>query len=800
MKQHALSLNKMISGLMLSISVGSASGAEPTLPDMELMLEIVVNGRPSGQIAPVRYQQGHYYVSPAILKEVGLPLSSPDTEQQDIAVDTLKNIHVDYDSSVQQLLLNVPNDWLPKQFIDANDNYEKTQAYSHFGLLMNYDIYTSQTDAKGHNRTFSLYSEQRMFSPFGIISNQGIYQNNSGSDDQTNNRYLRYDTNWRYNDETHMLKYVIGDLATHSLSWSNSVRLGGIQIGRNFSTQPNLITYPLPQFAGQAAVPSAVDLYINSYKTSQTNVDPGPFTINTVPYINGAGEATVVVTDPLGREVTTSVPFYVASDLLKAGLLDFSVSAGAIRRSYAVKSFDYGEFAASSSMRYGLTNWLTLEGHLEGADKLLAGGGGANLRLGWFGVLNGSYSESRAQAGAFINSSGNNRDDVNLDKRNGHQTSIGYSYIHPRFSVNARRTKRSEDFGDLARYKSYYQLSKQTDQVTASLALGKVGVIGAGYFDVRQHNGDRLRLANLSYSVSLWRSIHLYSSVNREIGEQGYSGQIILSMPLDSLSNVSLSASRNNQRDWLYTGSYSKAVPLEGGLGWDVTYSDGDQRRDPYAQFSMTMRNPHLQGQLGVYGERDFTYWGELTGSLVFMDKQFYATNTIHDSFVLVSTDGYENIPILFENQLIGKTDKNGYVLIPSVSSYYQASYQIDPLAFSSDIQLPDVQQRVMVKEGSGYTLRFPISKLSAVNTRLLDEHGQPMPVGSAVRLNNGSNVSYVGWDGQLYLENVKTNNALVVIKAGDRRECRAAFSLTKTDNLQSVPPLTCVEDKNGTL
>ena len=106
------------------------------------------------------------------------------------------------------------------------------------------------------------------------------------------------------------------------------MRIGGLQVARNFATRPDLITYPLPQFSGQAAVPSSVDLYINSYKNTSVSVNPGPFTLNTVPYINGAGQATVVTTDALGRQISTTVPFYVASSLLQAGLSDFSLSAG----------------------------------------------------------------------------------------------------------------------------------------------------------------------------------------------------------------------------------------------------------------------------------------------------------------------------------------------------------------------------------------------------------------------------------------------------------------------------------------
>ena len=75
-----------------------------------------------------------------------------------------------------------------------------------------------------------------------------------------------------------MLHLLLGDIITGSkTTWGSSVRLGGFQVQRNYSTRPDLITYPLPQFIGQAALPSTVDLIINGQKTSSTEVQSGPF-------------------------------------------------------------------------------------------------------------------------------------------------------------------------------------------------------------------------------------------------------------------------------------------------------------------------------------------------------------------------------------------------------------------------------------------------------------------------------------------------------------------------------------------
>lgn len=79
------------------------------------------------------------------------------------------------------------------------------------------------------------------------------------------------------------------------------------------------MTWPLPAFSGEAAVPTSVDLFINGYRSGSTRLQPGPFTLTNLPYINGAGDAVLVTTDALGRQVSTTLPFYVSSDLLKQG-------------------------------------------------------------------------------------------------------------------------------------------------------------------------------------------------------------------------------------------------------------------------------------------------------------------------------------------------------------------------------------------------------------------------------------------------------------------------------------------------
>nr|WP_246201419.1 fimbria/pilus outer membrane usher protein [Budvicia diplopodorum] len=778
------------------------TGSPKPLPDMSLMLEIVINGKQTQQVVPVRYRSGHYSISSENFNGLGLPMKFDDSPE--VEIDTVKGLDVTYDSAAQQLLINIPTEWLPEQNISQYEQAGYEASDSTLGMLFNYDVYASHSTEMTQNDAISAFTEQRLLGPFGIVSNNGVYnqQVNGENISTSQNRYIRYDTKWFYNDEKSMLRYSAGDIITGSLPWSTSVRLGGLQLSRNFATRPDLITYPLPQFAGQAAVPSSVDVYIDSYKNSTSNVNPGPFTISTIPFINGAGNASVVVTDPLGRQVTTSVPFYVSSELLQKGLVDFSLSAGKIRNNYGLENFDYQNNAASATLRYGLTNWLTLEGRAENASQLTVGGAGGNIMLGQFGVLGGSYTTSKAKDDAFKpeNQGYYYYDDITDSNdaynqgNSGNQRSLSYSYTQRYFSINAQKIIRSDGYGDLSNYKSSYRSNKKTDQITGSTTLGDFGSLGMGYFDVERFDSSRLRLVNISYSTTVLRQNTLYTSINREIGQSGYSAQIILSIPLGSWGGASMSSSRDSNNKWTHQASYNRAAPTDGGMGWNLSYAKNSGDQSDYKQASLEYLAQKVRAQGGVYGDKDYTYWGELSGSFVAMGQSVYASRPINDAFALISTDGYPDVPVRYENQLLGKTDNNGYLLIPSVTSYANGKYEIDAVNLPADVKIPMVEQTRSIKESSGTLIEFPVTKITPATLTLVDESGTPLPKGSIIYLNGQDQASYVGWDGESYLEDVAKDNKLTIQRADDNSQCQVHFTLPErpVNGIQSLNTLVC--------
>lgn len=765
-------------GLLLGPQLALANGLPPppsessAVTDATLYLDLLVNQMPRAELVPVQQRAGRLFIASEVLTAAGISL--PGVTQGEVALDAYAGLHADYDSANQRLLLQVPAAWLPLQRVGERGLYPASDARSSFGALLNYDVYLNDTDERG--TYLAAWNELRLFDSWGTFSTTGQWRQafNSAPQADTRQGFLRYDTTWRYTDEQRLLTIEAGDLVTGALPWTSSVRLGGLQLSRDFAARPDLVTYPLPAFAGEAALPTSLDLFINGYKASTTDLQPGPYTLTNVPFINGAGEAVVVTTDALGRQVSTTLPFYVTSSLLGKGLSDFTLAAGSLRRDYGVRDFGYGTGVASASLRHGVSDSFTLEGHLETAETLALGGLGGNLRLGNFGVLNAALVQSR------------------FDGEQGQQVALGYQYNSQRLGFSYQRLQRHGDYADLSRVDTpYTQLSRRSEQVTLSLNLERYGSLGAGYFDVQAGDGSRTRLLNLSWSRSLWGNSSLYLSANREIGESQWAMQAQLVIPFDLHGNLALSMERSQDGSRQQRVNYSRAVPVGGGIGFNLGYADGD--REAYRQADATWRLQSVQLQAGTYGSSDaMTRWADASGSLVWMDAGLFAANRIDDAFVVVSTDGYADVPVRYENQLVGRTDRTGHLLVPYSSGYYRGKYEIDPMELSADVLAPQVEQRVAVRRGSGYLLEFPLKRVLAASIVLVDAQQNNLKLGSQVTHQQSGSLAVVGWDGLVYLENLSAHNTLQV-ELAEGGQCQVAFDLPEGQGpVPLIGPLVC--------
>ncbi|RKO79463.1 fimbrial assembly protein [Pectobacterium parmentieri] len=751
--------------------------AMPSLSESVYYLTLSVNGQSDNTVVPVTYRAGNYYVDAAILRQNHVRLPQQSTGL--VNVSTLPDVTADYDQAIQQLQITVPTLWLPEQSVEGGgQDMARLPARSSPGLLFNYNLY--YTAPRSNSDSLSSWMEQRFFSPYGTLSNSGIYNFISGSNNTQQGGYRRFDTYWRYNDSERMITYQVGDLVSNALTWSNSVRMGGLRVARNFGLRPDIVTYPMLQYTGTAAVPSTLDLFINGYKANSTSLNAGPFTLTNTPYLNGAGEATVITTDAQGRQVSTTIPFYVSNVLLREGLSDFDLSVGVLRQNYGVQNNAYTDDPAISGIyRYGLANKLTVSAHGEAVKDLYLLGAGADFTLGRWGTLSSSYSQSEKDA-------------------TGHQYTAGYSYYTSAFGLSVQHAKRSEEYRDLTAVLTEGRLSRESNQATLSSQIfGKGnGSFGVGYFDIRAYDSTRTRLLNLSFSRQIWQGSSIYLAVNKALGENGYSAQLQFMMPFGNNSSVNAGIQRDNNGDYSPRVGVNRTAPTEGGFGWNAAYGAG---RNPYHQGALNWRGPYAMLAGGAYGnEGNTTQWGELSGSLIYMNGGLFPSNRINDAFIVVDTEGYPDVPVKYENQLVGKTNKRGHLLVPWVVSNYPAKVEIDTLQLPANVTTPQVESRVSVKEGSGTVVTFPVHVVRSANIMLRNTDGNPLTIGTWITDEASGNTTISGYDGLAYFANLGTSTRLR-FKQEDGRLCRVAFSLPESQTMMAtIGPLTCQTDPKG--
>lgn len=760
--------------MALSQTLPAPPTAGTTNTTQALYLEIVLNQHPTQQVIPVIQQDGSLLIERERLLEIGLPTEHLGSQDETINIGRLNGVEAKYHSPTQRLYIDVPAHWLPHQYHASTRSNRSYPLQASPGALFNYDAYISH--ARQGSTTASLGHEARLFGTTGTFSTTGVYRQALTGESGINEGYRRFDTRWEYADQETMTHYTAGDLITRPLGWTNAVRLGGIQISRDFALRPDLVTYPLPEFSGEVAVPTTLDLFIDGTRQSSTALTPGPFTLTNMPMVTGAGEATIVTTDSQGRRVSTNLPFYISSELLSPGLTSYSTSVGALRKDFGQRDFAYGTIAATGSYRRGINDYFTLELQAETTSDVTTAGAGGTFKLWRLGTLESAYRQSYSQG------------------TTGESYTAGYRYRSRGFNLGLRHQIEQAEFTDLAsntHRHSNNSSQREVSQLTAGLNLGRLGSLAGGYFDIKTDQDSRSRLLNLTYSRPLWERMHFSLSANREVGGD-WNAIAQVTLPLSSRpGTLSASVRRDAEGSMSTRTQYTQTTPIQGGWGWNLAYEQRSSESD-YRQAELAWRGAATELRGGVYGtHNDTVHYADAKGSIVRMDNQWFAANYVRDGFVVVSTDGQADVPVRYENQLVGSTRDSGHLLVPWARAYYAGKYEIDPLVLPANLSATHVEQRVAVNTKSGYLLNFPVKRVIAATLVLVDSQGAPLPLGSRAITDSGA-ASLVGWDGQTYLEGLESDNQLhVMLPNGD--SCQLSLSIdTRSDSIHHLGSQLC--------
>jgi outer membrane usher protein FimD/PapC len=704
--------------------------------------EITVDGRSRPRMVTVTGAGRELAIDADEARAAGLPV--PDGATGPIKLTALKLYQWTYDPLRQRLAVTL---FRTGDGDNLKDFAARPEAPSEsrplLALRVDYDL--TATVAHHASSAGGLVSATLVYGNFGL--NTAV---RASSDPQFGSpKLLRLETAARLAVPDKGLAATVGDFISAGSQSQRAVRMGGIQLASDFDLRPDLVTVPLPGFAGNVAVPTTVDVLAGDQRYQLGEVAPGDFTVRNVPSQPGRGEASVILRDALGREVVQTARFYVSNDLLAPHTTGYAVNAGFVRRRYGFASNDYGQLAATAYVRRGLSPYLTLEGSGEWTHGVANGGLRADFVIAKVALatIEGRTSrDSVAGTGTLLH--------------------VALESVGPKLGGSIRATLPSANYRDVATRlgddpppreyagQVFYRFNADTD---VQLSYARQDYRSLLPTALRDRRSEVLN-ANFRTRLSSRATVFAGGGVRRGDSGTAVSAAIGLSLSLGGRTNAGAYASYDDGR-FAGSATYSYDAQQDGEIGYRGAVSATEDSQRVTGGLTWRDRRVLLDGQAeevnGVFAAR-----ANARGTLLLAGGTVFARNQSGGSYALVRTGHVGGNPITRENQDVGETNDNGLLLVQNIPA--QATIKIDVKAdkLPADALVRETTKYIRVPRRAVALVDIETLRFRPVLRKLVDGAGQALAAGLPVRALPSGETTIVGFEGL----------AEIIAGAGDAR------------------------------
>ncbi len=756
---------RWLGALALVLAAAGYSQAQSVWPERvkwqepggeDLYLSVNVNGNAAKLVAHVVKTAKGWWMQADAARAAGLPVGD---KTGPVCISCLAGVGIIYNVQAQDLTVTLGD--VSKLATTKLRGARPARLHTQTGRGMVFDYDVTATSSNGRVQALGLVGV-RAFSSYGTLISTARFASGAGG--------VRLGTTFAHDMDGTDTTWRVGDFGSGSLPWSRAVRMGGFQIQRNFALDPNLITFPLPDFYGQAVLPSTLDVYLDGLHQESRQVPAGPFNLAIPAMGNGAGAARVLITDALGRQQAVMFPYYTSNILLAPGLTDYSFEGGFLRKNYGLKSFDYsGTPVISGSWKQGVSNSLTWTAHTEVAHGFVLAGVGANVAIGRAGVGNFAVAASSGTGSGWL-----------LD--------AGYSWHGNATSFSVDHQQASRGYMDVADFIQGQPMVRQQDRISAALDLRNKGSFSIGYLAQILPDNPPSRYVTFGWSHGIGKVASINVGLNYDL--ENNSGSSVFASFFTSLGghrNGSIEVTRQDSA-WQTQANIEKPADPTGGFGWLVSAGNNNGGR-----LEGTWVMPSLRLTTGLWSNAGGNFgYAEAAGSMVLMDGRVFAARAIDGAFALVSSNGVPGVPVTLENRLQGNTNSGGWLLVTPLNSNQLNRIALETLGLSADLDLTQPVQQVVPASGVGVTVNFPLRHVSSVIIEVVDSLGTPLPAGTTVSW-KGHPDMVTGYGGEIYLENPGVHEVLVAHAASG--ECEIDYHGNASRGIsRDSTPITCKE------
>ena len=569
-------------------------------------------------------------------------------------------------------------------------------------------------------------------------------------------------TSATFDQRQDLRRIVLGDAFANGGLLGGGMLLGGVTVSKEYSVDPYFVRYPTFNLSGAITTPSIAEIYVNDRLVGTEQLAPGQFALSQLPITTGRNDARVVIRDAFGGVRELSASYYLTTTVLARGLQEYQYGLGIERTGFGVDSWSYGRPAFIARHRVGLTDAVTVGGRFEATGKLASGGPTLNVRTSF-----GEFQASTAISGA--NGAGT---------RFGSAAAAGYTYSGHRFSAGGSARLMTPAYAT-TNLGAADDKTKVDSAAFVSVSMGPRGSLTLQAHDANMYLTPDTTRTSLTSSTRLNGRTDMSITASIERGSAGsvWEGFAGVSIRVGAKTLASVSLQRIDGARQAVT-EVQRWLPVGTGWGYRVHAENGDR--------NFTSGNLVYQGPYGRYeARRDITdgiasTTLSLNGGLVAMNGGVYATRAIQDSYALVRVPEVSGVRTYVSNQEVGRTNKEGNLLVPNLLSYYGNILNISDQDVPLDNSVAAVRKTIAPPYRGGALVVFPVQRVQNAQGMIqLEIDGQSIAPSFGqltVTTTSGPVESPIGERGEFYLENLAPGPHAASVQYGDTS---CAFTLT---------------------
>ncbi|MBS3827255.1 fimbria/pilus outer membrane usher protein [Proteus mirabilis] len=301
-------------------------------------------------------------------------------------VKMIPNASVTFDSAEQSLNIDVPQIYESRT---ARDSVPPSLWDSGItaGLLgYNFSAYSSESRGNSFNNMYTGINGGLNLGHWYFRHNGSWnWDNNIGSHYQTLNTYVQRD-----------IPVIKGRLSLGQVNTSgqmfDTLPFTGMKVENDERMEPLSRRGYAPEVRGIASTNARVTVHQNGNLIYDTTVSPGAFVIDDLYPTGYGGDLDVTVHEADGSEQNFKVPYASVTPLLRSGASRYELSVGELNSRYLRDDPSLWQ----GSWQYGVNNWLTVYGGVQGSERYKAGQGGAAVSAP-FGAISADVTHARSE-------------------------------------------------------------------------------------------------------------------------------------------------------------------------------------------------------------------------------------------------------------------------------------------------------------------------------------------------------------------------------------------------------------------